>query len=53
LQAIRIYRARFVRDTKGGLDVDGRRIRARFNYWLNYGYPFIGALFVRASAESK
>jgi hypothetical protein len=49
--ALKTYRDRYVRDTQGGLDVDGRRVRV--NCWGGYDGPFYGALFVRASAESK
>ncbi len=50
--ALETYRERCVRDVRGGLDVDGRRVRDNF-HWLHYGFPRYGALFVRASAESK
>lgn len=51
--ALQTYRKRFVRDTGGGLDVDGRRVRVNDSVWYDYAYPRYGALFVRASAESK
>jgi hypothetical protein len=51
--ALRTYRERYVRDTHGALVVDGRRVNGRSRYWQDFGYPFSGALFVRASAESK
>ena len=50
--ALKTYRERYVRDTSGGLVVDGRRVRGDF-YWIVDAYPSAGALFVRASAESK
>ena len=50
--ALKTYRDRYVRDDQGGLDVDGRRV-SRGDYWSAYGHPDCGALFVRASAESK
>ena len=50
--ALKTYRDRYVRDTQGGLVVDGRRVRG-FNDWVDYDFPLFGALFVRASAESK
>jgi hypothetical protein len=51
--ALQTYRERYVRDTQGGLDVDGRRVRGFDGLWSDGGYPGYGALFVRASAESK
>lgn len=51
--ALRTYRERFVRDTQGGLDVDGRRVNDNDNNWNDNDNPNNGALFVRASAESK
>ena len=54
--ALQTYRERDVRDTEGRLDVDGRRVRD-LNYdficWAVVDLPHDGALFVRASAESK
>lgn len=49
--ALDTYRRRYVRDTSGGLDVYGRRVRAYSFIW--YNGPSRGALFVRASAEAK
>jgi len=51
--ALNTYRERYVRDTAGGLDVDGRRVGGRDPYWGDDDVPGDGALFVRASAESK
>ena len=54
--ALKTYRDRFVRHDQSGLDVDGRRVRVYYGYdyfWRGHGYPHVGALFVRASAESK
>ena len=51
--ALKTYRERYVRDTTGGLGVDGRRVYDYVGRWLVNAYPFFGALFVRASAESK
>ena len=51
--ALLTYRERFVRDTEGGLDVDGRRVDGRDSHWHGFVNPSCGALFVRASAESK
>jgi hypothetical protein len=51
--ALQTYRERYVRDTVGGLDVDGRRVRGSGARWLDIDGPGDGALFVRASAESK
>lgn len=50
---LKTYRDRYVRDDQGGLDVDGRRVGDYDGYWYDYDDPFRGALFVRASAESK
>jgi Tfp pilus assembly protein FimT len=50
--ALNTYRERYVRDTEGGLDVDGRRVRGHYD-WDDNDLPCFGALFVRASAESK
>jgi hypothetical protein len=52
-KALNFYRQRFVRDTAGALDVDGRRVVDRGSFWGASGVPLNGALFVRASAESK
>jgi ABC-type enterochelin transport system ATPase subunit len=51
--ALKTYRERYVRDTQGGLDVDGRRVFGFDDYWDDDGVPDNGALFVRASAESN
>jgi hypothetical protein len=51
--ALKTYRNRYVRDDEGGLVVDGRRVRVIDRYWFDSVFPFNGALFVRASAESK
>jgi hypothetical protein len=51
--ALKTYRDRYVRDDQGGLAVVGRRVRALVSRWLARGDPSCGALFVRASAESK
>ena len=52
--ALNTYRWYTVRDTAGALDVDGRRVRDyNSGRWLYYAHPDDGALFVRASAESK
>ena len=51
--ALQTYRERYVRDTAGGLDVAGRRVRAYALGWNDDALPDLGALFVRASAESK
>jgi hypothetical protein len=51
--ALKTYRDRYVRDDQGGLDVDGRRVVDYGFDWRGYGHPSRGALFVRASAESK
>ena len=51
--ALKTYRDRYVRDTEGGLDVVGRRVRGSYHSWRVFDDPLDGALFVRASAESK
>jgi hypothetical protein len=51
--ALETYRDRYVRDVEGGLDVDGRRVHAFGRIWDGFDGPSSGALFVRASAESK
>ena len=51
--ALKTYRERCVRDDQGGLVVDGRRVRGDVRYWHVFDFPLFGALFVRASAESK
>jgi hypothetical protein len=52
--ALKTYRERSVRDTVGGLFVDGRRVRdVPAGSWCVSGQPNDGALLVRASAESK
>lgn len=51
--ALHTYKYRYVRDAIGGLVVDDRRVRGTSNDWVVYGDPRSGALFVRASAESK
>jgi len=51
--ALKTYRERYVRDTHGGLVVDGRRVLGHDDVWYADGNPRVGALFVRASAESK
>jgi hypothetical protein len=51
--ALKTYRERYLRDDQGGLDVDGRRVYDFADFWFGRGYPYYGALFVRASAESK
>ena len=51
--ALKTYRDRWVRDDQGGLDVAGRRVHAYALFWNGDGFPYDGALFVRASAESK
>lgn len=40
-----------MRDTEGGLNVDGRRVHGLVAYWRDCAGPNFGALFVRASAE--
>lgn len=49
--ALEAYRKRYVRDTQGGLVVDGRFVHERDRGWSGFVYPDHGALFVRASAE--
>ena len=44
---------RYVRDDLGGLDVDGRRVLVGVFNSNGVDFPYGGALFVRASAESK
>ena len=51
--ALKTYIDRYVRDDQGGLDVDGRRVGAYVIGWSGIADPRRGALFVRASAESK
>ena len=51
--ALKTYRERFVRDDKGGLAVVGRYVDGDVRYWFAHDNPNCGALFVRASAESK
>ena len=51
--ALKTYRDRYVRDDQGGLDVDGRRVRDSDGNGGDFVHPKVGALFVRASAESK
>ena len=50
--ALKTYRDWWVRDDQGALGVDGRRVRDRASSGLDDGFPYRGALFVRASAES-
>jgi hypothetical protein len=50
--ALKTYRKRFVRDTEGGLDVGGGRV-PDYHFYDDRDFPVNGALFVRASAESK
>jgi hypothetical protein len=50
--ALQTYRDRYVLDDQGGLDVVGRRVRDDRD-WYGGDRPDYGALFVRASAESK
>jgi hypothetical protein len=50
--ALQTYTDRYVRDDEGGLDVVGRRVDG-LGRWSGSAYPYSGALFVRASAESK
>jgi lipoate-protein ligase A len=45
--ALKTYRARGVRDTQGGLDVDGRRVSGSAYRWRGRDNPSAGALFVR------
>jgi hypothetical protein len=51
--ALKTYRDGYVRDDQGGLGVGGRRVCVNGYCWFAYVYPNGGALFVRASAESK
>lgn len=51
--ALQTYRERYVRDTAGGLVVVGRRVFDFDCFWRVCDFPGDGALFVRASAESK
>ena len=51
--ALKTYIDRYVRDDQGGLDVVGRRVHDDAYRWPGNVYPRDGALFVRASAESK
>jgi hypothetical protein len=51
--ALKTYRDRYVRDDQGGLVVVGRRVVDSDGRWYVNAYPSDGALFVRASAESK
>jgi len=51
--ALETYQRRYVRDIAGGLVVDGRRVRGYDDSWYDSDNPNDGALFVRASAESK
>ena len=52
--ALKTYRDRFVRYDEGGLKVKGRRVVDFHGHWrVGDGHPNDGALFVRASAESK
>ena len=51
--ALETYQTRYVRDIEGGLDVDGRRVDGSDHGSYDYAHPDDGALFVRASAESK
>jgi hypothetical protein len=51
--ALKTYRDRYVRDDQGGLVVAGRRVRDLDSFWYDDDLPRHGALFVRASAESK
>ena len=50
--ALKNYKDWYVRDDQGGLGVDGRRVRDSDGYLGAHIRPGIGALFVRASAES-
>ena len=52
-KALKTYRDRWVRDDQGGLDVGGRRVHGFGHHWHGHDDPSSGALFVRASAESK
>lgn len=51
--ALQTYRERYVRDTTGGLCVVGSRVRFCRRIRIDHDRPDRGALFVRASAESK
>ena len=51
--ALKTYIDRYVRDDQGGLVVFGRRVHDDAYRWPGNVYPRDGALFVRASAESK
>jgi hypothetical protein len=51
--ALKTYRERYLRDDQGGLDVVGRRVDGFDLSWDDLVVPCRGALFVRASAESK
>lgn len=51
--ALKTHRESLVRDEQGGLVVDGRRVRAYNSFWSAGVALYIGALFVRTSAESK
>jgi hypothetical protein len=51
--ALETYLQRYMRDTDGGLDVDGRGVRPYGLPLVDRAFPSDGALFVRASAESK
>jgi hypothetical protein len=52
--ALITYECWRVFDSEGAVGVvDGRRVRDYDRHWLDYGDPFTGALYVRASAESK
>jgi hypothetical protein len=51
--ALKTYRDRYVRDDQGGLAVVGRRVYGFVSFWSGFVPPPHGALFVRASAESK
>jgi hypothetical protein len=42
-----------IRDTQGGLGLDGRRFHSHDNRWGSQDFFSDGALFVRASAESR
>ena len=52
-KALKTYRSRYVRDDQSGLDVDSRRVYVNDGRWNDCDIPDNGALFVRASAESK
>ena len=51
--ALNTYRKRYVRDNESGLAVVDRRVRVNSEDGFAYDFPHDGALFVRASAESK